>query len=171
MKSLISLTLFSIILLSSPSVSAQDASTAESTNQQTRLPYEVIVTPLVTRYNLRNLIIQAEEDFVARFNELNLDDDYDIDCYKFTPTMSHIRERICEPQFLIAERADNAGQFAAGHITFLLTTNTIRRDMNRDYVILQEKFDELTSSDKNLRGIGLVLGALKNRLETLGKED
>ena len=40
-----------------------------------------------------------------------------------------------------------------------------------DYEILQEKVDELTRTDEDLRGRAYVLAELKKRLKNHGKED
>ena len=175
MKLSVHTVLFSIILLLSPSISAQDDSAAVSSRQAARLPYEVVVTPNITKGDLRKLLIEVEDDFVARFNELNIDDEYDVLCYRFAPTMSHIRRRICEPNFLIRERADNAGHFAAsvaaGNPSYLFSHNEVRQEKNREYIVLQGKFDEFTTTDADLRGKAFVLSELKRRLQTFGQED
>jgi hypothetical protein len=69
---------------------AQDTSIAKEAEAATRLPYQVIVTPTISRTGLRELVADVEEDFYEQFNELNIEDNYDIVCYKHTPTMSHI---------------------------------------------------------------------------------
>lgn len=175
---------------------AQDLSstTANITNQELRRndssttavnkPYEIIIQPTLTRTHLRGLIQTVEEDFFDRFNELNIDDDYDIVCYKHTPTMSHISERVCEPLFLLRARGENSSE-----VTFLLgstskdavnqasgsanlqTPDVMKRNMKREFNILQEKMEELNSSDDELRSIGSVLAQLKARLKNFGRED
>ena len=174
MKPLLPGTLFSIVLLSSASLLAQDAPATDEVEQTANLPYEIIITPQITVGDLNGLIQQVTEDFIARFNELNIDDDYDIECYDYTPTMSHIRKRICEPAFLIEARADNSKEYVDtlinGGAGFLFSSKQLVKDKDREYETLQQKFDEFTRSDKDLRGIGLVLGALKERLENFGKD-
>lgn len=175
MRSVLSNSFISIALLVSATASAQDAPATAETRQRIRLPYEVVVTPTVTRTRLRSLIQEVTEDFVARFNELNLDDDYDVQCYTDTPTGSHLRKRLCEPTFFIEARSENSSQYMDdirnGHTGFLLSSNALLKETHREYETLQEKFDEFTSSDKELRGIGLVLGSLKERLENYGEDD
>ena len=114
MKTLLRLAL--IFPLFAPAVVAQETR-IPATVQSAGLPYEVIVTPNVTKKDLRQLIQQVEEDFFARFNELNIDDDYDVICYRYTPTNSHISRRVCEPNFKIRARADNASETAFALIT------------------------------------------------------
>lgn len=146
------------------------------------LPYEVIVRPRVTRAHLRDLITKVEDDFFAKFNELNLDDAYDIACYKHTPTMSHISERVCEPWFVLHTRnlnssevtmfLGNSGKWTPGSArsAYILTPRTLQHETRSDYEILQEKMEELTKSDAEFRSIGNALAELKARLEQYGSE-
>ena len=146
------------------------------------LPYEVIVRPRVTRAHLRELITKVEDDFFAKFNELNIDDAYDIACYKHTPIMSHISERVCEPWFVLNTRnlnstevtmfLGNAGKGVAGseRSAYLLTPRALNRETSSDYEILQEKMEELTRSSPEFRSIGNALAELKARLEKFGDE-
>ncbi|GJM12379.1 MAG: hypothetical protein DHS20C12_07820 [Pseudohongiella sp.] len=165
-------------------VAGQDAPVYEEATQQRRLPYEVVVRPNVTRGDLRNLIQGVEDDFFEKFNELNIDENYDIVCYKHTPTMSHISERVCEPLFLIRARGSNASEsaFLGGSqgkdafnqsrgSAFLDTPDIMKRVKKKDFEILQEKIEELNRSNEELRSIGSVLAQLKSRLENFGKDD
>ena len=169
MKAQILLSLTSIILLSSFNAVAQDAVESQEAAPVSRIPYSITVTPNPSRARLRKLIDTVEDDFVERFNELNLDDDYDIHCSKVTRTLSHIRKRICEAEFLIKARADNVSEYMllGG---FLLSPSALEDETFRDFEILQEKVDELTSTHKSLRDVAYVLGELKSRLKNYGKE-
>ncbi|GJM12376.1 MAG: hypothetical protein DHS20C12_07790 [Pseudohongiella sp.] len=83
------------LLLGAPGALAQETSTPETAGEQRRLPYEVVVTPNVTMGSLKKLLVQIEDDFFSKFNELNIDDAYDVHCYEYVPTGSHIRRRVC----------------------------------------------------------------------------
>ncbi len=182
MRSLLFKVFFSIIFLSSLPAMAQDVPVPTDSEQPRALPYEVVVRPNVTRGSLRELIVQVEEDFYEKFNELNIDDKYDIACYKHTPTMSHISERVCEPWFMIRARGDNASDTTyllggAGPINkskrsaFLLPPEAMRKEMNREYEVLEEKMEELTRTDSTFQEIGSVLAKLRHRLKNFGKKD
>lgn len=175
MKAFPIIAFFALGYLSSASVGAEDSLTSNEVSTAVRIPYQITVTPNVTRGGLRKLIINVEDDFVERFNELNVDDDYDIMCRKFAPTMSHIGKRVCEPNFFIEARADNASEsmflMFQGYPIFLLSDRALRKETARDFEILQEKVDELTRTNADLRGRGFVLTDLRNRLKNLGKED
>lgn len=159
-------------ILVSPSMLGQDGSDVEG--ELVEVPYQIIVTPQATRRDLRQLIVEVTDDLIARFNELNLDDDYDISCYKFRPTMSHIRKRVCEPVFLTDARSENAQEvartFATGGFAWLLNHWELRSEKIGDYEILEEKFDEFIRTDEELDSIAYVLVELKARLENYGKD-
>ena len=55
---------------------------------------EVVVSGKRLR-ELRAEVIKAEDRVVARYNELNQDDELDIECHSFTPTGSWLSHRYC----------------------------------------------------------------------------
>lgn len=187
MKTLASCTLLFASIFSSVSLMAQDqVSTASSTSQSSNaLPTEIIVTPLMNRRNLRSLISQVEEDFVKRFNELNLDDDYDVDCYSYTSTGTHLTKEICEPKFFRDSRREDA-QTAAININqrkkgapviAVLEAVQVQSDeelalgVKEKYAIMQEKVAELTNSDEALKVLIGNLNELNYALENYDKDD
>lgn len=160
-------------------VQAQDGQIEEQGNEEVvgSLPYEVIVRPRVTRAHLRDLITKVEDDFFARFNELNIDDAYDIVCYKHTPIMSHISVRVCEPLFLLRSRNLNASETTmllsdkySKSDTWLFTDRELRRENRTDFGELQNKMEEFTRADAEFRSIGNALAELKARIENFGDE-
>ena len=179
-SSLLLLAVASLIL--SVQAQGQQAEVQEKEEVVGSLPYEVIVRARVTRAHLRQLITKVEDDFFTKFNELNLDDAYDIACYKHTPTMSHISERVCEPWFVLHTRNLNSsevtmfigstGKWTPGSArsAYILTPRTLQRETRSDYEVLQEKMEELTQSDAEFRSIGNALAELKSRLENFGDE-
>lgn len=149
-----------------------------------RKPYEIVITPTITRARLRDLIVDVEDDFFSRFNELNIDDNYDIVCYKHTPIMSHISQRVCEPLFLWRARGANSSDVTfllgsggkdainqASQAAAVVTPGAMRIDKKKDFEVLQEKMEELNRTDEELRSIGSVLAQLKARLAGIGQDD
>jgi len=164
-------------ILCSVSVTRAEEAAEESVIGQ--LPYEIVVRPQISRAGLRDLIQKVEEDFYERFNELNIDDFYDIVCYKFLPTMTHIPERRCEPLFLMRSRNLNASETAmilglkdrgARRSAFLFTPRMLQKENKPDFVVLQDMMEEFTQSDTEFRSIGNALAELKSRLENYGSE-
>lgn len=166
---------------------AQDAASTEAQSalpQSSETPYEIVVSGEVSRARLRELIVEVEEDFFARFNEINADDDYDIICYEYVPTMSHIKKRVCEPAFMLRARGLNASETtfllgqggvdtnnAAQQAAFAHSPRSLRTHMASDYETLQEKLEAHNRSDAEFRQIGQALADLKNRLANYGEED
>ena len=174
-----STTMLAAALFLSASAQAQQEELAgeQSTAEK---PYEIIITPTVSRANLRSLISDVEEDFYEKFNEINVDDDYDIFCYKQKPTMSHISRRICEPLFMYKARGDmasevtfflssgNPGAQAMG-MAMLKSDRQLVSDKHREFDKLLELLQEHTRSNPEFRQIGNVLAELKYRLENYRK--
>jgi hypothetical protein len=171
----------SLLVVSSSTLFAEDKPAQETVVGS--LPYEVIVTPTINRQGLRALITQVEDDFFEKFNELNIDDYYDVICYKYTPTMSHISKRVCEPRFIMETRNLNAndvtmligsvGKWSVGSAksAFVFTPRTLHKEKRTDYEVLQDKMEELTRSDSEFRSIGNALAELKSRLENYDNEE
>lgn len=172
-----------IFAINSAGAVAQETEALDRNKNDVALPYEIVITPNVMKRDLRKLLIQVEDDFFARFNELNLDDNYDVYCYTHTPTMSHIQKRQCEPIFMIRARGDDASIFFQelgqnpktrfGNLAtraLQLSPNGLRQEMNTDYEILQKKLEELNQSDLEFRSIGIALARLKDRLNNYGKD-
>lgn len=160
---------------------SQDLPIVDESESVANIPYEIIVTPTFKRSDIRDLISKLEEDFIDRFNELNTDDDYDVVCYNFTATNSHIRSRTCEPNFLTDARGNNASEAAFAlsqavtaqdlYEIFIFTPKMLRKEVHREYDTLRQKLEDITRSDQSLRSMALELDKLNSRLKDFGKED
>lgn len=135
----------------------QENTNAEESSQQASAPFEVIVNPTLNIGDLEKLITQAEDDMFAKYNELNLDDDYDILCRDIKPTGSHISVRSCEPVFLDKARADNHGLFmfmlSRGGGVELLDDRTLQKNHRREYEELEKKMEAFTGTDAEFRAL------------------
>jgi len=131
------------------------------------LPYQVSIKPQITKSELRELLKKATDDFVARFNELNLDDDFDITCYNSASTLTYIRRDVCEPAYLTNKgKVDTplADAAASSHISLLM--NRTHFSVKSEYSLrpMQKIFEELIKSDQELDQISYVVVELKHRL-------
>jgi hypothetical protein len=61
---------------------------------------EIVVRGNKSLIKLKHEMYEAEEALYDLYNLLNINDDFDIRCYKEAPTGSHIKQRICRPQKL-----------------------------------------------------------------------
>ncbi|PCI75763.1 MAG: hypothetical protein COB20_12220 [SAR86 cluster bacterium] len=172
------LALLLILFLAAPVLLAQDTSLPEDSDRQGRLPYEVVVTPNVTISSLKKLLVQIEDDFFDKFNELNIDDDYDVRCYKFVPTGSHIKTRVCEPNFYINARGNNASEYlyalgcydCVAQPPELSTQGNLRFDTKEGFEVLQKKIEEFYRTDINFHSIGEAMSKVKLQLKNFGKD-
>ncbi|MYJ97048.1 MAG: hypothetical protein F4053_16155 [Proteobacteria bacterium] len=79
---------------------------------------EIVVTAPRTLRSLRAEIDEVQDRAFALFNELNVDNDYDIVCRRETPTGSHIPVRVCRPRYVDRLEAEAAQDFLAGDAYF-----------------------------------------------------
>ncbi len=91
--------------------STHDATSAVPGSSSLQRPIEEITvraeqTVMALRFQLR----AAEDAMYARFNELNNNDEFDIDCRSVRHAGSHIPRRECEPKFFTRERQSNSIQ-------------------------------------------------------------
>ena len=79
---------------------------------------EIIVTAPRTLRSMRAEIEEVQNRAFALFNELNVDNDYDIVCRRETPTGSHIPVRVCRPRYVDRLEAEATQDFLAGDAYF-----------------------------------------------------
>jgi len=65
--------------------------------------------------HLRREIVRLEEAFYAKYNQLNDDDQYDIQCSPVTPTGSLLKGRECEPLFVARATEARAQGFVGSY--------------------------------------------------------
>lgn len=147
------------------------------------IPSEIIVTPYsnMNRRNLRTLIAKTEEEFIERFNQLNLDDDYDIDCYRYSSSSTHIKQKICEPKFFRSARSADASLaafnlFQATNLIQLESVQvqsdqSLRSGLQGDYRELQIKVGAFANSDTTLQDLSIKLMELNDSLKNYNKDD
>jgi hypothetical protein len=80
---------------------------SETVNQTTTQLDEVIVSGgLSSLSELRKAIVDAEERFLTRYNELNKSWQHDVKCVTYQPTGTRIPVRHCEPNFIADAKRD-----------------------------------------------------------------
>ena len=67
--------MFVALFLCAP-VAAQDIAAVEAAEEDSGIPYEIVITPTISKGDLRELIAGVEEDFYNKFNEINIDVPY-----------------------------------------------------------------------------------------------
>jgi hypothetical protein len=71
-------------------------------------PLEEVIVRGRSMGDLRSELYRAQEQFYSVFNALNSDDEYDIHCEYRAPVGSHIRRRVCVPNFVGELTAESA---------------------------------------------------------------
>lgn len=121
--------------------------------QETPAIEEITVIGQKQIFDLRGRIIQSEDRAFGIFNELNDDDDYDIHCKAEAPTGSHIKRRMCLPNFFRRATADNALEFLGligGWSNYSVPSPSARSVFEYYNPILQKKVRELAMKNPEL---------------------
>jgi len=84
---------------------------------------EIVVYGKKNIINLRNAVYTAEDNFFARYSEVNSNDDFDVSCYKVFSIYAHRRLRICKANFLL----DYEREFASEGMVRKPNLATVRR--------------------------------------------
>src|SRR6478609_11531373 len=56
---------------------------------------------------VRRALLEAEDRFYSRYNQLNTDDEYDVECRVEAPLGQRLKQRTCEPRFVVEAARDN----------------------------------------------------------------
>jgi hypothetical protein len=114
---------------------------------------------------LRSEIKKIETEFYKIFNANTEDKNLAIVCYNHLPTGSNIKQDICEPQFAVDKRAENAND-SQYEIDVLLTAQGMRRELTTEYAALSEAMANLAKENKYFGELNGILGALREELES-----
>ncbi|MGB4248145.1 MAG: hypothetical protein WBJ75_10535 [Pseudohongiellaceae bacterium] len=129
---------------------------------------EQIVIEDLTVPQLRAEIEKIQTEFYRVFNTLNDDDEFDIECQKFTPTGSNIPETGCEPNFVSERRGENANAYRAG-TDELMTSDALIKELQPEFEQLTAKINELSAENQYFQELGQILNMLRARLNELNR--
>ncbi len=115
---------------------------------------------------LRAQIDRIQTEFHRVFNSLNDDDEFDIECRKYTPTGSNISQLACEPLFVTKHRANNANDYRIG-ADELLSPDALLKELDAKLEQLTAKMNEQLRANDYFRELNQVLKMLRERLEEL----
>ena len=97
------LLVLALVLGPSAALAAETAAIAPPNVTEVKALEEIVVTgDLNSLSGAKNAVIEAEDRFYARYNDLNKDDLYDVHCRLETPKDHHSRisSRVCEPAYI-----------------------------------------------------------------------
>lgn len=135
-----------------------------ATPTQSSAAEDQIVIEDLTPSQLRREIKKIETEFYRVFNSSTDDENLVVVCYDHLPTGSNIKQEICEPQFVVTKRADNASDAQFG-TDVLLTAQSIRRELADEYALLTEAMTSLAKENEYFGELNGILGALREELE------
>jgi hypothetical protein len=127
---------------------------------------EQIVIDDLTAPQLRDEIKKFESEFYRVFNTLNSNDEMDIICHRFNPTRSNIKREVCEPQFVIDRRGQNATDYQNDRDD-LLSPIALQHDLDIEFKALTEEMDVVAKQNSYFQDLGNILADLRARLEEI----
>ncbi|MEO8316409.1 MAG: hypothetical protein ABI645_16650 [Pseudomonadota bacterium] len=89
------------------------ADTAETTPPTQQLDEIVVKTDHLNQ--IRQAMLETENRFYARYNQLNTDDDFDVDCARTASLGSRIQGHRCEIAFYAKAREQESSAYLAGY--------------------------------------------------------
>lgn len=117
---------------------------------------------------LRAEIEKIQAEFYRVFNQLNTEDDFDVECSKYTPTGSNIPQTGCEPRFLTKRRGQNANDYRLG-ADELVDNDALVKELQPEFEKLTAKMNDLAKDNQYFRELGQILQMLQGRLKELGR--
>jgi len=128
---------------------------------------EVVVSADLTSFSkIRKAIVDAEDRFYARYNELNDDDAYDIDCRVEAPTGRRITARVCEPRYATTATHEEASQLlmnSSANVRFTSMDEMIARRLPE----LKRRMLQVTQDDQALQRALVERATLEQALKQL----
>jgi len=124
---------------------------------------------------LRAAVITAEDRVIARYNELNRDDDLDIECLKVRPTGTRLSFRYCRTKLQKRAQQDDSWNWISETLTMQLEAGAGSRQppsLSQTPIRLLERLDDykknlatLLQDDPGLRELAKEHGDARRRYE------
>jgi hypothetical protein len=135
--------------LSALQAAATVATAPEKISGLTLLDEVIVSGDLDSLHRARKAIIDAEDRFYARYNELNKDDRFDITCGLAVPTGQRLTFRVCQPRYMEDAQHEEARRlYSTGAVSVQLQTadmlqTTYSDEMKRHMVALVKRDPQL----------------------------
>ncbi len=117
---------------------------------------------------LRAEIEKIQAEFYRVFNTLNENDDFDVECQKFTPTGTNIPQLGCEPKFVSKRRGANANDYRLG-ADELISNDALIKELQPEFEQLTAMMNEFASQNEYFGELGQILQMLRGRLNELSQ--
>jgi hypothetical protein len=176
MSAMKKLALFVLAAATAPAWAEKTVAVTPAELDQIRELEEVVVTGDRKLSAARKAIVEAEDRFYSRWNEINGDHAFDILCYSDAPTGTRIISRVCVPVFVMNIQAAAAqetmmamqGGMSLEGGTVVLSDATPRLMLERD--ALKKRMLEMANSDPELKRALIERARLDQYYPKLRKE-
>ena len=118
--------------------SEQQANLEDLANKPLITLEEITVTGQRSSYLLRAQIEDAKKALYSSYNDMNLDDQFDVNCRRSDWTGTNLRDLVCWPVFFENAVAQNSQDFLFG--------NAVLEPVGQLQTQMQRKFDELRAN-------------------------
>ena len=173
MKHLLSFLLATLALAGGPSIAvlaAETSAVAPADLSEIRDLEEIVVTGDRTLSAAREAIVEAEDRFYNRYNELNTDDKFDIKC-RMQEQGSKFRVRVCIPRYVEegthAEAMKLLMPSSVGGAVMLASSETVGASLRAE---LKKRTLDLVRKDPELMRALLERARLEQYYQQLRKE-
>ncbi|NKB33217.1 MAG: hypothetical protein GKR91_08970 [Pseudomonadales bacterium] len=127
---------------------------------------EAIVIEDLSLGELRAEIEKVENEFFRVFNLAIEQGHLKVECDDYTPTGSHIRQRACEPYFLVEARNKNLIDWQNG-VDGLATVEELRTGLGKEFEELTAAMNEVLSNNDYFRELNIILRMLRERQQEI----
>ncbi len=127
---------------------------------------EQIVIEDLSRAELRSEIAKIENEYYRVFNASTDDVDLKVECYDYTPTGSHIKQRACEPKFLRDARNANVRAWQ-NQVDELASNQELQSQLTPEFDMLTTAMNALLLDDQYFRELNAILRMLRERQQEL----
>ena len=127
---------------------------------------EAIIIEDLSRAELRAEIKKIETEFYRVFNASIDEKRLEVHCTNYTPTMSHIKQWVCEPKFLGDARNENAGNWQTTN-DVLQSPEEIRAGMTAEFEQLTTAMNTVLQEVPYFRELNSILRMMRSRLSEI----
>ena len=142
------------------------SSASKEQDAETRPIEEITVLGERTFFTLRLEIGAAEEEVYGLFNELNINDDFDVTCTWEVYTGSHFKRRSCMAAYLREAQAENTQNYLKG-IDMQLDLSGVKGEVRDQTLAMEAEMAQLALDNPEfsqaLRKLAELLGALNTK--------
>jgi len=152
-----------------PAAPEQQTVTDETTSERVVTIEQITVTGQRTFFSLRAQIEDAREALYSTYNDLNLNDEFDVNCKQSDWTGTHLKEQICWPAFFKQAVSDNSQDYLRG-IAVLEPVAQLQSQQQGKFDELRANIIKVASENPEVEDALVELGTLEAAYERKREE-